>query len=68
MLLGSRSMGHRRVKPGSGFGEVKFSGVIDDLTEQNPNRSAILSDHLQLLPKSISGRAKRGRILRASTP
>jgi hypothetical protein len=47
---------------------VKFSGVIDDLTEQNPNRSAILSDHRQLLPKSISGRTKRVRILRASTP
>jgi hypothetical protein len=61
-------MGHRRVKPGSRFGEAKFSGVIDDLTEQNPNRSAIGSDHLQLFPKSVSGRMKRVCILRASTP
>jgi hypothetical protein len=61
-------MGHRRVNPGFGFGEVEFSGVIDDLTEQNPDRLAILSDHLQLLPKSISGRIKRVRILCASTP
>jgi len=61
-------MGHRRVKPGCGFGEVKLSGIIDDLTEQNPNRLAILTDHLQLLPKSISSRSKRVRILRVSTP
>jgi len=61
-------MGHWRVNPGCGFGEVQLSGIINDLTEQNPNRLAILSDHFQLLPKSISGRTKRVRILRASTP
>jgi hypothetical protein len=61
-------MGHGRVKPGCGFGEVKLSGISDDLTEQNPNRLAILSDHVQLLPNYFSGGMKRDRILRASAP
>jgi hypothetical protein len=47
---------------------VKLSGIIDDLTEQNPNRFTILSDHLQLVPKCISSRMECDRILRASAP
>jgi hypothetical protein len=60
-------MGRRHFKPCCGFGELKLSGIIDDLAEQNPHRLAILSNDFQLLPKCLGSRMERERILRAST-
>jgi hypothetical protein len=47
---------------------VSFSSVNSDLTEQVPNRLAILRDNRQLIAESIGRLVKRSRILRASTP
>jgi hypothetical protein len=42
--------------------------VLDDLTEQGPDRLRILGDYLQLIAESTRRRVKRDGILRASTP
>jgi hypothetical protein len=49
-------------------GERQSSGIIHDLSEQLPNRLAILGDDRQLIAEGIGRRVKRSTILRASTP
>jgi hypothetical protein len=46
----------------------QLSSVNSDLTEQVPNRLAILRDNRQLIAESIGRLVKRSRIRRASTP